>query len=340
MEKKKPKVTIKSIAEYCKVSVGTVSSVLQNQYKNRRITMPTVKKIRNAAKELGYIPDIYARRMRIGSSGKTPLVLSLMTTYEAPLNLTNSYLYALRDAVKNNDAINSRFDVSISIELFPVGNLSSMTSLISGNCCNAAIITNTMAEDDKFLEENPLPFPCVLIDRKIAGYSSVMSSEHLGAKAAKILKTANRKNPAILCGTPLTQSTKQRLESFKKEFGADTKIISAAGLSEGAAYIAMKQFFTFGGKIDSLYTLSDSLAMGAYLAINDMNMKIPTDISVISVGDRAYSEYFNPPLTVLGTNYQEVAAFASSMLISMTLSNLIKPNILNVGDRTIIRKSI
>ena len=340
MKSKSSKVTIKMIAEHCGVSACTVSSVLQNHYKSRRITMETVEKIYKATKELGYLPDISARRMRINNSSKMPLILALLTSYEAPLNLTNNFLQALREAVKNNEALNSRFEFSISIEMFPSGKLSEMKNIISGNCFNAAIITNTSSADDLFLKENILPFPAVLVDRKIDGYSSVVSTDALGREAAKMLKQKGRKLPAILCGTPLTQSTQMRIDSFKKEYGGKIQRISAVGLSEGSGYIALKQFFSCGGKLDSLYCISDSLAMGAYLALKENKLCVPKDVSVIGVGDYAYSEYFSPPLTVVGAKYGELSALASSMLLSIIENPQQPPHVAEVGERVSLRSSV
>jgi len=338
--KKNGKVTIKSIAEYCGVSVCTVSTVLQNRYKKRRITMPTVEKIRKAALELGYFPDIRARSLRIGDSEKMPLILALLTSYEAPLNITNHFLYSLRDAVKNNESLNARYDISISIEMFPAGRLSEMASIVSGNCFNAAIITNTTAEDDEFLKNNRLPFPVVLIDREIEGYTGVIASDTLARSAVSVLKSAGRKRLGILCGTPLTQSTRRRLANFCESKDCEVFKISASGLSEGAGYMAMRQFFALGGKIDGLYTVSDSLAMGAYLAIKNSGFKIPSDISVVGTGDYSYSEYFDPPLTTVGAKYSEFSDTASALLLSMISAGVKNPRNVSIGELKVIRDSV
>ena len=56
--------TVRGIADAAGVSIGSVSSVLNNRHVERRISPATVEKIRAAAAELGYLPNISARRLR------------------------------------------------------------------------------------------------------------------------------------------------------------------------------------------------------------------------------------------------------------------------------------
>ncbi len=58
------KTTITDIARTAKVSVGSVSSVLNNKAGDRRISVATVARIRKAAEELNYVPNYCARSLR------------------------------------------------------------------------------------------------------------------------------------------------------------------------------------------------------------------------------------------------------------------------------------
>jgi len=58
------KSTITDIARAAKVSVGSVSSVLNNKAEDRRISKDTVTRIRQAAERLGYVPNFCARGLR------------------------------------------------------------------------------------------------------------------------------------------------------------------------------------------------------------------------------------------------------------------------------------
>jgi len=88
------RITVKNIAEKAGVSIGAVSSVLNNRHVERRISVDTVEKIREAAAKLGYLPNISARRLRSGG-GKNVIALALITSFEAPIPLVNHFIFAL-----------------------------------------------------------------------------------------------------------------------------------------------------------------------------------------------------------------------------------------------------
>src|SRR5206468_572182 len=98
--KSTPRVTVKSIADYAGVSIGAVSSVLNNRHVERRISIETVEKIRAAVAKFGYLPNLSARRLRSRESTKNNLSLALITSYEAPIPLINHFIFALRRVVE------------------------------------------------------------------------------------------------------------------------------------------------------------------------------------------------------------------------------------------------
>ena len=63
-KKQASKMQIKNIADKLGLSVSTVSVVLNGRGDQVRISKETQKKVLNAAKEINYQPNIYARRLR------------------------------------------------------------------------------------------------------------------------------------------------------------------------------------------------------------------------------------------------------------------------------------
>ena len=104
MAKAKPKtkerVTVQNIADHAGVSIAAVSSVLTNRHVERRISPKTVEKIRAASAKLGYLPNISARRLRSGTSQKNNIILTFVTSFEAPLSLASHLIVELRQWVR------------------------------------------------------------------------------------------------------------------------------------------------------------------------------------------------------------------------------------------------
>lgn len=322
---KRPRAGLKEIAALAGVSVGSVSSVLNNRHLERRIPIETAEAIRKAAAQLGYLPNISARRLRSGTGPKNSVLLALITSFEAPIPLIHHFLLALRQEAEAGNLPPSDYACSLMIEMFSAGRLRDMPGLLTGDHFNAAIVLNTVAEDDLFLTRSHLPYPAVLVNRSIPGYTSVMEEAVCGIRPADIFARIKRTQFAVLHGSPLTQSTERRVSGFMRRAselnGKAAHEIVAGKLSEAAAYEATAAYLAANPRprCDALYCVSDALAVGAYRAIKEAGLSIPGDIAVIGVGDYQTAAFMDPPLSCIGVAHTALAEIAGRQLIRMLL---------------------
>jgi len=313
------RVTVRDIAEASEFTIGTVSTVLNNRHVERRIPLATVEIVRATAARLGYLPDIGARRLRIGTGHKHNIVIAFVTSFEAPLAVVNQFVSALRSAAGVHGPQDRTF--SLMIEMFAAGQLCDLPGLLTGDHFNAALIANTTPADDQFLGRTHLPYPVVLVNRSVPRYASVVEDPTCGARSAEVLVRAKRSSLAVLHGRPLTQTTHARVDSFMAAsaqlLGRPAQVVVADTLSEMGAHAAMARFFESGGRCDGLYAVTDSLALGAYHAIKRKKLAIPHDLAVVGVGDYENSLYFDPPLSSVGVHRHQVGRDASQLLLSM-----------------------
>jgi LacI family transcriptional regulator len=321
--KKKPKkpVTVVDVASKTGLSASTVSAVLSNRHVERRISPRSVQKVMAAARRLGYVPDIAARRLRSQRENRRQVVIGILTTFEAPVLLVSQALHALRDLVDNPELPATETYI-VGIEMFHAGKLRELSGFVDGNRFNGVIITNTTPADDEFLTATPLPFPAVMLGRSIPGYCCVSEQPHLlGAEAARILLAAGRKRLAVLCPKLLTQATAGRLSAFLDEAARVTghppdKIVSDSLDEEGGCH-AMAGYLSAGGQCDGLFSVTDSLAVGAYPSIWRTGRRIPEDIAIVGVGDHEAGPYLIPPLTTFRTAQDELNRLAAETLLGL-----------------------
>ncbi|HEU5079525.1 MAG TPA: LacI family DNA-binding transcriptional regulator [Opitutaceae bacterium] len=314
--KRRAPATVRTIAKAAGVSIGSVSSVLNNRHLERRISIDTVEKIKAAAAKLGYLPNLSARRLRSHSTPRNSVVVALMTSFEAPIPLVNHFVAALRTTI----AADLPYTISVVIEMFSAGKLREVPGLLTGDHFNAAIILNTISEDDQFLTRTKLPYPVVLVNRNVPGYASVIEDPQSGTRSAKLLLQHRRRKLAVLHGAPLTQITRTRVDSFMRQageaLGQAPQEIVANRLSEEGGYEAMKAFLAKNkSAVDGVYAVSDALALGAYHAIKEHRLRLPQDIAVVGVGDYAIAPFFDPPLACVGVSHRVLAEEASAMLL-------------------------
>lgn len=338
-QKEKP-VTITTVANRIGVSVATVSSVLNNRYKQRRISPETVRKVQQAALEVGYLPNVSARRLRSGSNRY--LVLAVVTSYQAPLPLVSATIVTLHRFV--SEQVHGNIHSTITVEMFDAGKLSEVPGLLDGSRFNGAIIANTIPEDDAFLAKSQFVIPVVLIGRDIPNYSSVRDlPEKTGQQAAEILASADSKRPAVLHARLLTQTTSGRLQGFcrkAKSLGTnEPPRIIAEGFDEGDGYRAMKRFLARGQKIDGLYSIMDSLAVGAYHAIKESGLHIPRDVAIIGTGDYPSASYLDPPLSTFTRLQYNLHEEASRLLLGHLTGETKTPTTVLIPISPILRAS-
>ena len=323
-------VTVQDIARELGLSPSSVSAVLTGQHVKRRIASQTVERVLAVAKRLRYVPNITARNLRAKASRTKHVVLSVLTSYEAPLFLVSQALHALERGIAQRGEATAIY--SVNMEFFHAGQLSTLSGLSDGHRCNGAIVTNTLDVDDQFLAASKLPFPVVLLGRRISGYPSVSAkSEIIGRKAAEILIEAGRRKLAVLQPTVLTQATRSRFAAFfstvEQTVGVSPLMITCENLQEKSGYEAMRRFLGFNPVCDGVFAISDGLAIGAYLAIKDSGRTIPGDMAMVGVGDNPASCYLDPPLTCFesaeGAQHEAAARLLLGLVNGAAAANLV-----------------
>lgn len=73
------KVTIKDIANKTQLSISTISRVLSGKGEQYRISNTSQQKIRDAVKELNYIPNYFAANLKSGKSKTIAMIVPSLT---------------------------------------------------------------------------------------------------------------------------------------------------------------------------------------------------------------------------------------------------------------------
>src|SRR5688572_20362819 len=206
-------VTVHMIAEHVGVSAAAVSTVLANRHEERRLAASTVERIRQAVRELGYVPNIAGRRLRAHDPEVRHMELGILTSFEAPLFLVSRALREVQRTVDARSGPDRRF--SVSIDMFHAGRLREMPGLLNASRFNGVIITNTLPEDDAFLKSTTLPYAVVVQGRRLENYCCVLETPgEAGRRAAEILLKSGCRRPAVLTPTLLTETTADRAAAF------------------------------------------------------------------------------------------------------------------------------
>src|SRR4051794_24371706 len=161
--------SIKEIANIAGVSIGTASFVLNGKADQMRISKSTQEKVLKIAKELGYTPNISARRLRSAGEKVLP-VIAILWPNDARASLLGRFLEGIQEKLTSKD---QKREFELLIVPYENANLDKLSSLKTGNRFNGAIIAFASDADMNYLESNELNVPIVIYQRKSDTYSTV-----------------------------------------------------------------------------------------------------------------------------------------------------------------------
>lgn len=335
-------VTVHTIAAHVGVSPAAVSTVLANRHEERRLAAATVERIRQAVRELGYVPNVAARRLRAHDPEVHSMDLGILTTFEAPLFLVSRALREVQRTVDARSGPDRRF--SVSIDMFHAGRLREMPGLLNASRFNGVIITNTLPADDAFLKSTTLPYAVVVQGRRLENYCCVLETPGEGGRrAAEILLAAGRRRAAVLTPALLTETTADRAEAFcatlRAQTGAEPPRIAAAGFTPAAGADAVRAHLRAEPRCDGLFAVTDTLALGAFQAMKAARVRVPQDLAVVGVGDHEHAEFFDPALTCVGPAYDRVVEEIVALLFNLMSRRRVKPVEVFVPPTVVLRAS-
>ena len=330
------------IAQHVGVSASAVSTVLAGRHHERRLAPATVEKIRKAVRDLGYVPNIAARRLRAHDPEVHHIELGILTSFEAPLFVVSRVLRQVKRMADARTGPGRKF--SVSIAMFHAGRLREMAGLLNASRFNGVVITNTLPDDDAFLAATTLPYAVVVLGRRLPNYCCVLDTPgECGRHAAEILLGRGCRLPVVLLPALLTESTADRADAFcttvRIRTGIEPARVVAAGFAPTNGAEALRAHLGAGRGCDGLYAVTDGLAIGAYQAIKDAGRKIPKDISVVGVGDHEHAEFFDPPLTCVGPSNEAIVEQIVTQLFDLMNRRRVKPMETFVPPSVVMRSS-
>ena len=109
--------------------------------------------------------------------------------------------------------------------------------------------------------------------------------------------------------------------------------------SEDLGYLATKSILSEGRPITAILAGDDTTARGAYRALADHGLKIPTDVSVIGVNDTIEASALIPPLTSVRVFTDQLGKQMAELLLKQISRLDVKPQVVTLPTRLIRRES-
>ena len=318
---KPPSPTIIDVANLAGVSVATVSRVINH---TGPVAEQTVARVIAAINELNFVPSSAARNL---SSRRTNAIGLLLTD----INWINFFPPLLRGI--QIGAAEAGYDLIIhSIQTYiPTAN----PRPVGEHNTDGILIFTDGLPDEEITRLNRKGFPMVLLFRSPPPETSipfVLFANKAGTRTVvdHLIEVHHYQHIAYLAGPEESEEARWREKGFRDSLKAhgmvvDPKLIGRGDFDINVARSTVQDWIKKGVKIDAICAADDDFAIGAMLALQAADKKIPDEIALVGFDDIPNAQYLTPPLTTVRAPIEEAAYQAVNTLIDLIRNNQPKP---------------
>lgn len=308
------RVTIRDVAREAGVSVTTVSNALNGR--TTSMTTDTLARVEEVIHELGYRRNANARglvRRKTSTIGlviaeiETPLFLQAISIVQPAAQQAgyDVFIYTAKDEQAEERAIDLLLEQDVAGALF--------------------LSTSSYSRHDHIRTLTAAGKPVVLVNR--AGAPADMDRvgwDNAGGVGAAVdhLVALGHRRIAHLAGPPSRQSSRDRLTGFHAA-------LARHGLAVAAAHVQAVEYgdeparwreatlalLAANPRPTALIAADDPIAAVAMQALQQANVTIPGDLSLVGIDDQPFAALLNPPLTTVRLPVLEAGRRAIEMLL-------------------------
>jgi DNA-binding LacI/PurR family transcriptional regulator len=312
--KSKGTVTLQDVAQLAGVHPMTVSNALKG---TGRVAAATRENIQRIAEELDYRPNLAARALVTGKTGTVAVVTGpvsehfyahLLHLLEIELAASDYKMLFLRSRDLNSDLLSTvrtrAVDGVIAIDAF-----TTMRDLVKAHTgfIHPYVYAGVMDADIA----DTLPIDHIKIDLSQAVRDAIQT----------MINTGCRRIAYIVSNSGMATQTEVRsrvYEETMKEGGLTREVINLEIGSDTSTRDLTRhrlaQYIRKHGCPEGLICQNDEMAIAAYRALRDIDLRVPQDVQLVGCDGLPDMEYFDPQLSTVVQPAEEMCALAWKFL--------------------------
>lgn len=307
---------IDDVAKVAGVSKSTVSNVFS---KKRPISKEVSQRVLDAALDLNYRPNYWARSL---ANKKTNIIGLNMPGEQVKFSQFHLGLFngVLRECYNQGYRLLVN---TLSTEF------SSQVEHLATDPVDGDILLDPAANDERISERIKRNVPLVVIGRPQEEFESSVSyvdndNIGMGQIVTEYLLQLGHTHIAFLNAPKERTVAQDREHGYyraynKAELSVDAKFIvykDSSLTSTVYGYQMTKKLLAAYPHITAIITDTDKVALGVYQAAAELNLQIPQDLSVFAFSDDSvFAPEFKPPLTGVRLNGEVLGSEAAKLLI-------------------------
>ncbi len=325
--------TQKAVAKRAGVSVATVSRFIN---KVGYISPKIKERIKAAIEELDYKPNLVARSLKMRSTNTIGLVFP---------DIKNQFFIKL---VRNAEevAYNFGYNVILCITENKLDREKLYLDVLKGKLIDGFIVIPSTSEDSRLYEvlsgEN-----VVFVDRSagLGDKALIKLDNRMGVQLAMDHLTDMNHRSIGVVNVPLNVTTGyeryDRYKSFMADKGLEVRAecVKFADYSIESGYQKTREILGLSHRPTALLSMSGPTTIGALKAIQEAELGIPHDLSLVGFDEFESAELMNPPVTVVAQPADLLGIRAAEILIDLINGKVPRSLELVLEPELIVRES-
>lgn len=311
-------VSIKVVAERCGVSTATVSRVLNG---DAYVSDAMRERVLAAMAECGYQP----------AAAPTPEIRKVGVIIDTQVNdYYRDVLIQIHDALLEAGYTMISATLGYRREALP----DILRTIYDSNVCGVILVTCDYLSIKNMLNQK---LPHVWIDckdppEKTAEICQVQTEQFIaGVLAAQELYRKGCREPILLGSSSISHRMRERFEGFRAEFRkhgielGEDRIIKTPRVREvlDESKQVIRYLVSSGFSFDGVFAISDWRALGAYLSLTELGIRVPEDVRIIGYDGVSVAMRVLLNITAIRQDTHQIAAQACDLLLRQLNRQLI-----------------
>jgi LacI family transcriptional regulator len=329
-------VTVREVAARADVHPGTVSRAL-NPDKRHLIGADTVRRVEQAARDLGYEANSLARGLRSARSLSVGVLIP---------DLTNPFFPPLVRGIEDR-LLRDGYTALLTNTESDHGRERRSLAALSARQVDGFIFVPSAEGGDLVRELVAAQTPLVLVNRGVTGVPafSVTPDDRRGAAlAVEHLVGLGHHGIAHLGGPPRLSPAADRRRGFEEALAAlgyaaePPPIACAPTFTEGAGVAPAQELIARGG-FTAIVAANDLLAVDCIDTLRAAGLDCPRDVSVVGFNDMPFAERIQPALTTIRHSPYEMGRQAAELLLEQVTTREAVPRTVVLPPTLVARAS-
>lgn len=307
------KLSISDIARHLNISKTTVSFILNNRAKEKRISEQLVKRVEEFIKEVDYKPNPIAQSLRTGKTN----IIGLMVE-----NIADPFFSAVARHIENKAYKNGYKIIYCSTDNNKA-KTRELLSMFSDRNVDGCIIAPPPGVEKEIQSLLDGGMPVVFFDRHIPGiqtdYVEVNNYESTEMATRELINSGFKEIGFITFASQQTQM-QARLEGYLAS-------IDTAGLQRYVLEIKFDpderliiqpiiSFLKQNKQLDAVFFSAVQAGTNGLKAFQELNIRVPDDLAVIAFDDCDLFELYAPSITAIFQPIEKIAEATIDLLLS------------------------